>query len=92
MFSNYYRTFDKEQITRVHEASLEVLQTTGMRVSHPLLAAAGARVESARERVSLPPQMVEDAVAQSPETFLCAGRSPEMEDSHTLNHLLENKI
>jgi len=70
-----------EQITRIHEASLTVLQTTGIRVSHPLalekLDAAGAQVDSARQRVSLPPQMVENAVAQTPKTFLCAGRSPD---------------
>jgi trimethylamine:corrinoid methyltransferase-like protein len=34
-------------------------------------------VDPARERISLPPQMFEDTVAQSPETFLCAGRSAE---------------
>jgi trimethylamine--corrinoid protein Co-methyltransferase len=81
MLSNYYSTLDKQQITQIHEASLAVLQKTGIRVSHPLalekLDAAGAQVESARDRVSLPPQMVEDAVAQSPKTFLCGGRSAE---------------
>jgi trimethylamine--corrinoid protein Co-methyltransferase len=81
MFSKYYRTLDNEKVTRVHEASFEVLQKTGIRVRQPQalekLAAAGARVDSARERVCLPPQMVEDSVAQSPETFLCAGRSAE---------------
>jgi len=81
MLSNNYCTLDRQQVARVHEASLEVLQTTGIRVSHALalekLAAAGAQVNSARERVCLPPQMVEDAAAQSPATFLCAGRSPE---------------
>jgi trimethylamine:corrinoid methyltransferase-like protein len=34
MASNYYCTLDKEQVTRVHEASLEVLQKTGIRASH----------------------------------------------------------
>ena len=79
MFSNYYSTLGIEQITRIHEATMTVLQSTGIRVSHPLalekLDAAGARVDSARNQVSLPPQMVEDAVAQTPKTFLCAGRS-----------------
>ncbi len=55
MFSNYYSTLDQEQVTRIHEASLEVLQTRGIRLSHTLaleqLAAAGARVDPARERV-----------------------------------------
>jgi len=81
MLSNYYSTLGMEQITRIHEASLAVLQTTGIRVNHPLalekLEAAGAQVDSAPKRVGLPPQMVEDAVAQSPKTFLCAGRSAE---------------
>jgi len=81
MLSNYYSALGREQISRIHEASLAVLQTTGIRVSHPRalekLHAAGARVDSTRERVGLPPQMVENAVAQSPKSFLCAGRSAE---------------
>ena len=81
MLSKYYSALDEEQITQIHEASLAVLQTTGICVSHPLalekLDAAGAQVDSAHKRVSLPPQLVENAVAQSPKTFLCAGRSAE---------------
>ena len=78
MFSNHYSTLSAEQVTRVHEASLEVLRTTGIRASHPLalekLAAAGARVDSARTKVCLPPQMVEDAVATAPNPAVCSAK------------------
>ena len=49
MLSNNYCTLDRQQVARVHEASLEVLQTTGIRVSHALalekLAARGDRYD-----------------------------------------------
>lgn len=51
----------------VHQASLEVLSNPGMRIHAPTLrralAAAGARVDEAREEARFPPELVEETLA-----------------------------
>jgi trimethylamine---corrinoid protein Co-methyltransferase len=72
----------REQVARIHEATLEILAETGMTVAHPrsleLLAAAGCQVDRAAERVRFPPDLVENAIRQCPETFPLRARNPEL--------------
>jgi trimethylamine--corrinoid protein Co-methyltransferase len=76
-----YNLLTDDEIQMVHEASLDVLQTTGLRLNHPIalerLADAGALVDADKERVRLPPIMVEKALQEAPKQFVCAGRTPE---------------
>lgn len=76
-----YTPLTSADIQMVHEASLEILQTTGLRLNHPValekLADAGATVDKDREKVHLPADLVEKAVRQAPDQFVCAGRTPE---------------
>ncbi len=76
-----YNLLTDDEIRMVHEASLDVLQTTGLRLNHPIalerLADAGALVDADKERVRLPPAMVEKALQEAPKQFVCAGRTPE---------------
>jgi trimethylamine--corrinoid protein Co-methyltransferase len=76
-----YNLLTDAEIQMVHEASLEVLQTTGLRLNHPValekLSGAGAKVDAAKEKVRLPAEMVEKALEQAPKNFVCAGRTPE---------------
>ena len=69
----------------IHEASLDVLQTTGLRLNHPAalekLSDAGAQVDAAKEQVRLPADMVEKALKLTPKTFICAGRTPDFDVS-----------
>jgi trimethylamine--corrinoid protein Co-methyltransferase len=78
-----YNLLTNAEIEMVHEASLEVLQTTGLRLSHPValekLYDAGAKVDAAGERVFLPAKMVEKALEAAPKDFICAGRTPEFD-------------
>jgi len=68
--------FDEEQVKAIHEATLRVLNETGVVLAHPegrrLLADAGATLT--QERVLLPPDLVEQAVAQAPKTVTIRGR------------------
>jgi len=64
---------DKEQI---YDASLEILENTGMRIDHEearsIFADAGARVDD--NRVHIPPQLVNEAVKKAPKKVLIYDR------------------
>ncbi len=65
-----------EQIEQIHQATLEVLERTGIKTSHPraleLLHGAGARVD--RNRVRIPAWMVEEAIRTAPSRVVLGGR------------------
>lgn len=79
----YYNLLTDAEISMVHDVSLEVLQTTGLRLKHPValekLSDAGAKVDEANEKVCLPEKMVARALEQAPRTFVCAGRTSEFD-------------
>lgn len=68
-----------DQIEQIHLATLEVLERTGVQITHPraleLLDGAGARVEG--NRVRIPPWMVEDAIRQAPSRVVLGRRDGE---------------
>ncbi len=68
---------DKEEI---YDASLEILQNTGVKVEHEearsIFSGAGARVED--NIVHLPPHLVNDAVSKAPKKILIYDRNGEM--------------
>ena len=65
------------QIAQLHAATLEVLERTGVKVTHPraleLFHGAGARV--AGDRVHLPAWLVEDAIRQAPSRVVLGRRN-----------------
>jgi len=67
------------QIQRIHQASLEVLERTGVEISHPraleILHGAGARVNG--DRVRMPSWMVEDALQKAPSRLVLGNRDGE---------------
>ncbi len=70
---------NEDQIERIHQATLELLERTGVQVTHPraleLLDGAGARVDG--DRVCIPAWMVEDAIRQAPSRVVLGDRSGE---------------
>ena len=66
-----------EQIEQLHQATLEVLECTGIQISHPraleLLHGGGARVDG--HRVRIPAWLVEDAIRQAPPRVVLGDRS-----------------
>ena len=68
-----------DEVRRVHDASLELLAETGMAVEHErareILVDAGGTVDG--EVVTVPPEVVEDAVERAPESFVWRARNPE---------------
>jgi trimethylamine--corrinoid protein Co-methyltransferase len=73
-----YRPLTREQIEGVHQASLAVLERTGIHVENEralaLYRQGGARVDGAR--VYLSPSTVEQALEKVPSRVLLAGRDP----------------
>ncbi len=67
-----------ENLTRVHEASLEILEQTGVVFKCPdaleIFRKNGARVTG--DTVCLAPKMVEDAIEKAPSTFRWEARNP----------------
>jgi trimethylamine--corrinoid protein Co-methyltransferase len=76
-----YRPLRDEDVVRIHEASLEVLERTGIEVApsecRDIFKAAGARVDEAANRVYLPRAMVEDALATARSEVILCGRDPD---------------
>ena len=66
----------ENEVEAIHESSLRILAETGIVLTHPqgreILAAAGATVE--RDRVLLPPELVEEAIARCPNEVRFRGR------------------
>jgi len=81
MSGRYLRILSAEELTRVHEASLQLLERVGMRIDHEgaraILHGAGARVDGATGVVRFPPALVEEKLALVPRTLEYHGRSAE---------------
>ena len=64
------------QIEQIHQATLEVLERTGVQFNHPraleLLDGAGARVDG--NRVRFPSWMVEEAIRKAPSRVVLGNR------------------
>ena len=78
-FKPRLNVIDDRQIDRIHTATLEVLERTGVKMTHPrgleILLAAGAKVEG--NRVRLPSYMVEEAIRKSPSRVVLGKRNGE---------------
>ncbi len=73
-----YKPLTDREVERIHEASLAVLERTGVQVDEPealeLFKEAGADVQ--QNRVRLPRALVEDAIDSAPSKVVLAGRDP----------------
>lgn len=71
----------ERQISAIHDASLEILQTIGVRVPHTemrkLFSAAGAQVNAHSELVKIPEQLVMQCLEHAGKTFTLYGRDKE---------------
>ncbi len=72
---------NSEQIEQIHQATLEVLERTGIQISHPraleLLDGAGARVDG--DRVRIPAWLVEESIRQAPTRVVLGSRDGKRE-------------
>lgn len=78
-FKPRLKVVNEDQIAQIHMATLDVLERTGVKITHPkaleILAGAGARVDG--NRVKIPAWMVEDAIRKAPSRMVLAKRTGE---------------
>jgi trimethylamine--corrinoid protein Co-methyltransferase len=76
----WYKPLTPDGLQRIHQASLTVLERTGIEVQpsecRDIFERAGARVDKAANRVFIPRKMVEAALASAQNEVLLAGRDP----------------
>lgn len=85
--------FGPDDLDRLHQATLEILEKTGVKVEESeeafeIFASAGASVERARggrggkgALIKIPPAVVQDCLAKAPRDVVLRGRSPEYDCS-----------
>ena len=77
-FRIHFRILSHDQIEQLYRAALTCLERTGVDVlntqGRDLLVTAGARLGEHGVRVRIPPHIIEDAVAASPQSFTVWGR------------------
>jgi trimethylamine--corrinoid protein Co-methyltransferase len=75
-----YRPLKEKDVSRIHEASLTVLERTGIEVfpseAREIFREAGARIDESTNRVFIPPAMAEDALASARNEVVLYGRDP----------------
>ncbi len=78
-FKPKLQVINDDQIAHIHNATLEVLERTGVKMTHPrgleLLDGAGAKVEG--DRVRMPAWLVEDAIRKAPSRVVLGKRNGE---------------
>jgi trimethylamine--corrinoid protein Co-methyltransferase len=76
-FKPRLQVINEAQIAQLHEATLDVLQRTGVKITHPraleILSAAGAQVNG--DRVKIPGWLVEDAIRKAPSRIVLGTRT-----------------
>jgi trimethylamine--corrinoid protein Co-methyltransferase len=78
----WYKPLKDEDVKRIYEASLDVLERTGIAVmpseAREIFRAAGAKINEENDRVYIPRSMVEDALGTAQnEVVLCGRDDPE---------------
>jgi trimethylamine--corrinoid protein Co-methyltransferase len=80
MITRYAELLTPEQVGRVHEASLEILEQVGMLVrnekARAIFAKHGCRVDGDSQMVKFPRAVVEEFRASMPPKFMFRGRDP----------------
>ena len=70
----------KEEVEAIHRGTLDVLETTGVRVEHDralkLFADHGCKVDFDKKRVRIPGYLVEDCLRKCPSSFTVKARDP----------------
>ncbi len=78
-----FRFHDEARLEPLHDATLRLLETTGMRFESPkalaILKRAGAKVDEGSDLVRLPRRLVEETLALVPREYVLGARDPSCE-------------
>ena len=83
MIPQLARLLSPEEVQRIHEASLEILDQVGLEVNNPRARERfrehGCRVDDATERVTFPPAVIEECLKSIPPKFTFYAQDPEFD-------------
>lgn len=86
----------EEQVESIHDASMRLLESTGMRVLHPparrLFESVGAAIDEDAQMVRLDRETVAASVALAPSTFTLRARDPSKDLVVGGNHVVFNGV
>ncbi len=75
-----YKIFDQEQLESLHEATMRVLQNTGLKIhgseALSILGEAGCTVHTGENIVKFPRHLVEEAISSAPSRVFLAAKDP----------------
>jgi trimethylamine--corrinoid protein Co-methyltransferase len=75
------KVLTQDQIERISNASLEILETLGVKVQEEsalqLLAKSGVEVDTKTQVVKVPPSLVKESLRKAPNRILLSGKTPE---------------
>jgi trimethylamine--corrinoid protein Co-methyltransferase len=75
-----FEVLSREEVERIHTASMEVLATVGVKVewktAREIFREAGAQIDDEGQCVRIPEDLVRWAVDQAPEQFILYGSGP----------------
>jgi len=78
-FKPRLKVINDAQIAQLHEATLDVLERTGVKITHPraleILSGAGARIVGDGDCVKIPGWLVEDAIRKAPSRIVLGSRT-----------------
>lgn len=79
--TDFFRILSKEELQAIHDATMEVLETTGITVQHSeglkVLAEAGAEVDWDLQHVRISEDLVQRCLATTPSELVFGARNPE---------------
>ncbi|MDR2302371.1 MAG: trimethylamine methyltransferase family protein [Deltaproteobacteria bacterium] len=91
-----YNVLTDQEVLRIHEASLKVLEETGVFLDHPeaqrILSEHGARISDDRKKVFLPRDLVERTLKITPSAFVCGARNPDFDLEMKLGNLYMRQV
>lgn len=80
LMGGQYRPLTQDQVGRIHESALRILEETGVHVELPeavrVFREAGAPVEASDRRVRIPARLVERSLHSAPSSVHLCGRDP----------------
>jgi trimethylamine--corrinoid protein Co-methyltransferase len=83
MTISMYRPLTDGDISSIHDATLEILETVGVKVElkkmRGILSDIGCRVDEKTKVVTFPPKVVSDYVKKAPREFIISGADPSLE-------------
>jgi trimethylamine--corrinoid protein Co-methyltransferase len=78
-----FEVLSKQEVERIHAASMEVLATVGIKVDYPyardLFRQAGAQVDDEKQAVRIPESLVRQALSSAPKQFKLYGSDGKLE-------------